>query len=355
MYRRRRPHREQIAFSFDCFLDLVTNLIGIIVRLILVAWVGARSYSATMKWVEETAAPEPPAPQVSDDPLHAELERARRELDEARSRLLAKLGQVDDSKKRAEEAKALLARLNDQRRSAEAEANKVDDKQAQRDGQARQATLSLDELRKRGQRVLQEIKTLEAQPPKTQLLRYHAPLSRAVHDDQVRFECQNGRVAFFDMQAMIQEIQGELDERLKELRTRWSVTYNTTPIGAFRLRYTLMRRDTGSLGAGLGPMGAPSPTGGFRMDYLFILEPLNPERGETLPAALAPNSEFRQLVDQLDPRITVVTFHVYPDSFGEFRRLRDYLYERGIEVAAHPQPLGVPIGFSPHGVVSRGQ
>src|SRR2546426_1102346 len=43
MIRRRRPVRE-IAFSFDSFLDVVANVVGIIIRLILVAWVGARSY-----------------------------------------------------------------------------------------------------------------------------------------------------------------------------------------------------------------------------------------------------------------------------------------------------------------------
>ena len=42
MIRRRRPVRE-IAFSFDSFLDVVTNVVGIILRLILVAWVGARA------------------------------------------------------------------------------------------------------------------------------------------------------------------------------------------------------------------------------------------------------------------------------------------------------------------------
>jgi hypothetical protein len=355
MYRRRRSNKEQIAFGFDCFLDLVTNLIGIIVRLILVAWVGARSYSATMKWVEEPAPQETPAPLVRDDPLNAELERMRKELDEARSQLLTKLGQVDDTKKQAEQAREQLALLSSRRRAIEADAAKAGEQHALHDGKVEQASLSLDELRKRGQRVLQEIKTLEAQPPKTKELRYHAPLSRTVHDDQLRFECQNGRVAFVDMQALIQEIQADLDQRVRELRSRWSVTYTTAPVGAFRLRYTLMRRDGSGLGAALGATGAPSPTGGFQMDYQFVLEPLQPLRGETLDAALSSGSEFRLLVDRLDPRLTVVTFHVYPDSFATFRRLRDYLYERGIEVAAHPQSPSLPIAFSPHGVVSRGQ
>ena len=38
MIRRRRKVRE-IEFSFDSFLDVVANVVGIILRLILVAWV----------------------------------------------------------------------------------------------------------------------------------------------------------------------------------------------------------------------------------------------------------------------------------------------------------------------------
>ena len=40
MLRRRRRSRE-IPFSFDSFLDVVANVVGIIIRLILVVWVGA--------------------------------------------------------------------------------------------------------------------------------------------------------------------------------------------------------------------------------------------------------------------------------------------------------------------------
>ena len=44
MRRRRRPDKE-IHFSFDSFLDVVANVVGIIIKLILVAWVGARTYT----------------------------------------------------------------------------------------------------------------------------------------------------------------------------------------------------------------------------------------------------------------------------------------------------------------------
>ena len=83
MFRRRRPERE-IAFSFDSFLDVVANVVGIILRLILVAWVGARSYKAvvpdfptasTSVQGELTPLPDP------TDPRLARIERLRRLLD----------------------------------------------------------------------------------------------------------------------------------------------------------------------------------------------------------------------------------------------------------------------------------
>src|SRR5215467_2069383 len=98
MYRRRRPQREKIFFSFDSFLDVVANVIGIIIRLILVAWVGARTYTAAMQFTTEDPASGPPTevaalppPKASDDPLYSKLDLAKEELQEARQELVAKL------------------------------------------------------------------------------------------------------------------------------------------------------------------------------------------------------------------------------------------------------------------------
>ena len=60
-------------------------------------------------------------------------------------------------------------------------------------------------------------------------------------------------------------------------------------------------------------------------------------------------------MDALDPKITAVTFWVYPDSFPLYRRLRDYLHDRDFVVAGRPLPEGMAIGSSRHGTASRGQ
>src|SRR5205823_2655074 len=101
MIRRRRRTRE-IPFSFDSFLDVVANVVGIIIRLILVVWVGARSYGGLQ---EVFTPPEPPAAAVAvaeeadppdqGDPLEGELTEERKQLAAAEAALREQLAQLD--------------------------------------------------------------------------------------------------------------------------------------------------------------------------------------------------------------------------------------------------------------------
>src|SRR5258707_1352627 len=83
-------------------------------------------------------------------------------------------------------------------------------------------------------------------------------------------------------------------------------------VGAFRMHYALERER----GPVAGPAGtAPVPEAQFNYSVSWMIEPLTEERGETETAALAPGSDFRKVVDALDPKVTAVTFWVYSDSF----------------------------------------
>ena len=44
------------------------------------------------------------------------------------------------------------------------------------------------DLRARGKSVLEKIKALEKLPPAKKTVRYHAPVSRPVHADEIMFE-----------------------------------------------------------------------------------------------------------------------------------------------------------------------
>jgi hypothetical protein len=352
MFRRRRPPKnDAIQFSFDSFLDLVTNVVGIIIRLILVTWVGARSYHASMQMLDvEPLAPDAPALTVSDDPLHARIEQSKNDLDDAKTRLLAYLKDFESTNTKAFDARAHLVSLSNRRDALEAELKALEVKNAQRGIQVQQASLSVENVRLRSRKLLDDLKKLEAEPTKRKQLKYHAPVSRVVQSEELFFECKAGRVTYIDLPAFMEEIKRSMDGVENELKSSWRVERKTGPSGAFQLRYTIERQRSV-----LDPGATPTP-GNFSYGLSeWSVEPIVSERGETLPQALAEKSEFRQLVDPIDANLTTVTFWVYPDSFELFRHLRDHLYERGHDVAGRPLPPGAPIAASRNGTASRGQ
>jgi hypothetical protein len=356
MIRRRRRGRE-IPFSFDSFLDIVANVVGIIIRLILVVWVGARSYSS----VKSNIAPAGESPaavaaeiRLPDDPLQAELEQHRRELALVQKQLLTQLRELQDMQATEARVTGELASLGSEKEKLERERLGLNANVDQCATTAQQAALSSEELRQRYRRLAAEIRTLEREPVAKRTLHYRTPVSQPLHSEELLFECKQGRVTFIDIAALLAEVRRGLEDKGKLLRAQWQVQEVTPPVGAFRLHY-VVERDRELLDA-LGSQAAPPSTGNYRYGLSeWQLEATAPYRGETLSAALAPGSEFRQIVDGIDPQQTAVTFWVYPDSFEVFRRLRDALYGRDIVVAGRPLPDGVPIASSRRGTVSRGQ
>lgn len=351
MFRRRRPLKsEAIHFSFDSFLDLVTNVVGIIIRLILVTWVGARSYHASMQWLDVEPTAPTPIPKVTDDPLHHRVALANRDLDEAKTRLLAQLKELDAVEQKSQLTEAQLTSLVSRRDQLESERNTLAGRGADRGGKVRLDSLTVDQVRQRSKKLLEEIKKIETSSANTKQLKYHAPVSQAVRGEELFFECRAGRVAFIDLPTFMQEYKVSLDEIGVELRTTWRVERTTTPVGPYRLRYVVERERT-PLDVG------PTPSSGSYRYGLsaWVVEPIAADRGETVTQALREKSEFRQLTDGLDSRLTIVTFWVYPDSFELFRQLRDHLYERGHDVAGRPLTPGAAIAASKNGTASRGQ
>lgn len=351
MFRRKRPLKnEAIHFSFDSFLDLVTNVVGIIIRLILVTWVGARSYHTTMQWLEVEPVAPAPAPRITDDPLHERIEQSKRDLDEAKTRLLAQMKDLETSEQEARHTQTQLAALVSRRGELEAKRKLLEREGALRGNQVQVASLSVEQVRQRSKKLLDEIKKVESAPSTKKQLKYHAPVSRAVRSEELFFECKAGRVTYIDLPSFLQDYKQSLEEISNELKTTWTVEHTTAPVGPYRLRY-VVERERSALDAGATPT-----SGSFRYGLsAWVVEPTTPERGEALEQALREKSEFRQLTDALDSNVTVVTFWVYPDSFELFRRLRDYLYERGHDVAGRPLPQGAPIAASRNGTASRGQ
>jgi hypothetical protein len=269
--------------------------------------------------------------------------------------LLAQIQTARQTQQQHNQAAGQLAALQEQLRQLQARRQELENKAQAEHRQVQPVVLALSDLRARGQRLTEEIETLKKLPPAKQTLRYRTPVSSPLQVEELLFECQNNRVALIDIGAMMQEVERRFRDKAEQLKYQWEVQDVTEQVGAFKLRYTV-ERSRGMLDG--------APTAGIkpaeRGNYSYGLSgweviPVQVDRGETLEQAVKPGSQFRRVLDAIDPAETAVTFCVYPDSFQLYRKMRDLLYERGVTVAARPLPLGQAISASRHGTVSRGQ
>jgi hypothetical protein len=359
MFRRRRRVRE-IPFSFDSFLDVVANVCGIIIRLILVVWVGARSYSHVQNYLEPVNEPSGEAVAQEDsssadikDPLEGELAHERRQLAEGEKVLLDFLRRIQQGQDSQEQLKRELTEVTARRKVLMGERTNHERRTAEEKNVVQAASLPLEELRQRCRKLGADIQKLEKNPPNRQALHYRTPVSRPLEAEELMFECRRGRVTFIDVAALLEEVKRGLHDKAETLRTTWEVQDRAGPVGPFQLHYKV-ERQRGTLESGLGnrPLGDSSFQYGVSS---WRVEPIEEVRGETLEVALGRASEFRQIADGLDPKYAAVTFWVYPDSFALYRKLRDYLYARDLVVAGRPLPEGVLISSSRQGSASRGQ
>jgi len=352
MYRRRWKKRE-IDFGFDSFLDLVANVIGVVIRFILVAWVGARSYNALMTADLTSPIPEMPALREDEHPLWQQSLALRNDITDMKARLLDHVAQLELERRQTESA--AIAATHVAFRTQDLQSQRVQINTAIR-SQSKTNELqaaSMDDLRTRSEALKRQIAELD-KLPRTKELRYRVPVSKPVLTEEIMFECQGGRIAFIDLDAFMRMLRRNIDEKVSiALRSNWQVMETTPPLGDFRMRYTIARRRgmLDSLGSGPPAEGASFSYGLARWE----IEPLAAQRGETLQEAVRPGSSFRTVVDGVLAANTVVTIWVYPDSFETFRQVRELLYERGIEVAGRPLPFGVPIAASQDGSASRAQ
>ena len=68
--------------------------------------------------------------------------------------------------------------------------------------------------------------------------------------------------------------------------------------------------------------------------------------GEGLAEAEKENSRFRQTIARLSPKEVIVNFNVYPDSFDEFRSLRQIVWDGQFDLGWHPKKSGDVIELS---------
>jgi hypothetical protein len=181
-----------------------------------------------------------------------------------------------------------------------------------------------------------------------QVISYPTPLSRTVHSGELHFQLRGGLIVAVPVEETAERLRRELRRNFERLTSQYELTDTLGPIGDFRVRYRLERLDAAASARG-GEMGTIIRVS----EFTFV--PVASNLGEPLDVALTPGSEFRAELTGHAPRETTVTLWTYPDSFAEYRALKEELYRLGYQVAGRPLPHGELIGGSPHGSRSAAQ
>ena len=193
-------------------------------------------------------------------------------------------------------------------------------------------------------------KSLEATPDKPiELEHLPTPLAKTVFGREEHFRLNGGRIAFVPLNALTDQLKREVRTKVDKLRNSPEITEIIGPYQGFHLQY-VMHRTAIAQETKAGPVVRQ-----VAELKRFTIIPMNENLGEPLDEALKEGSQFQQIVSTLQSQSTVVTVWTYPDSFGQFRRLKSWLYERGFTSAARPLPEGQPISGSPEGTRSSAQ
>ena len=322
----------------DSFLDIVANMVGILIILVMV--VGVRVKNAPLAAIPDRAsqlALELERDQATEQSLHGEVLEVAEEIRGVRQEALVQ------GRRRGALA-VLVSALEEKIRTRR---ERMDSR-----------TQELFDLRRSLSRSRLELERLDRQRVQVENARaepivvesYPTPLSRRVSGREAHFQLRGGRIALIPLESLIDRLKQSAQRQKYKLLNLPELTDTVGPLGGFRLRYTLERHDVSPETAML-----TGRSGSYARLRRWTLIPVSSQLGEPVDLALAEGSEFRQAVSKLRPGRTTITIWTYQDSFGSFRRIKRALYLLGFSVAARPLPLGTPIAGSPAGSKSAAE
>lgn len=386
---RRRPKGE-LQFGSDSFLDVVANIVGILIILIVIAGLRVSQMPvvtksslpdsaeelqipipAAMPEIEqppETIVPTPAPPQVValepviEQPEEPEPEPPRPlpplavppDLEELANRLQTEIAALRAAEMELDgqlrQTGKQQSSLREHHRTIQLQLIEKTKQQSAAQQQVAAVEADLELARETLQRLTKQVQEIQSIPVHVETLEHKiTPISRSVSGKEKHYRLEKNRVMEVPIDELVARFREQIDRRKDWLVKTRQHQGQIGPIRGFSMKY-LVRVDSMSDLDALR-MGH----GGFRIslaNWEVIPEP--DATGETAEAALKKGSEFYQSILGTSPD-TTLTFWVYPDSYPLFRKLQKFTHDHGYSVAGRPLPDGVPIAGSPNGSKSASQ
>lgn len=353
-----RDNSIEDEYGQDSFLDVVANVVGVLVILVMLVGIRASQALTSPAPTEEKQVAEvqeviaEPRPLVtvqerSEAELKAELEQASRELhfqDQGLRSTYARLVSFSRQSGLQEQHRQELAQLRaDMEQKIEERRNALSqESQLQYDVQNQifQAKLELDDLSDQQLTLIAspgEVEEIEIEP---------TPVAKRVEEDAIHLRLLGGAVCRVPFHELMDELEYEMESIRRELSNSGQVNRVVGPVDGFRLRFRTKKVSSNQ--AVTGPqVGRLSEKDRFIPYYYFLSE--SDDLGEHLDQGLLSDSQLRRTLREARRKTSVVVLWVYEDSFDDYRAMRKLLTELDFTIAVYNLPMGKSIAASPYG------
>ncbi|MFO0790201.1 MAG: hypothetical protein U0805_12180 [Pirellulales bacterium] len=318
----------------DSFLDVITNIVGILILLVLV--VGLRTSHSVRE-----------APDVQ----LATKARGEAEYKEAYTNavsterdvrsLVARVGNaLEETDFREQEREWLNTNLVAAEQEIDERRSRLSTDE-QRDFDVRQklatAQATLDDLTR------QQVALMSREPVVQELECQPTPLATTVTGKEVHVLLSEDHLAIVPFDEMLEQMKLDAQNNVWRMREKSAMERTIGPVNGFRLKYRFIREDISAPGSGGYVNGSVS-----RFSHCYLL-PVTTPAGEPAQEAMQPKSEFYQQLQRNRPEGTTITIWTYPGNFERLREIKRTLREMGYAIAVRPLPPGMPIGASSSG------
>ncbi len=325
---RRFRAEEDRSAGQDSFLDVVTNIVGILIILVMV--IGARVRQVVLEPAEPEVTPEIAALAEEVESLGQTLVSTEREIES----LQGQVRTLEAAAAGAADARLQLATAVAAAKVAIAERKSAADEAALAAAERGARRRSLEEQM---QRCSLEAKGLAHAAATTQeVLAYPTPIGRTVNGEEIHFRLAGGRVAYVPLDELFDLAKAHTRRNSDSISQLASRIVTVGPEQGFALDYVIEAK----VDAARGQVLVRSRE--------WVVRPADATVGEPVAEALGPHSRFRRVLSGVKPE-TTVTLWCYPDSFDAYRQVRAELHRLGVPTAGRPLPDGAPIGGSTEG------
>ncbi len=356
--RHARLHEEES--SEDSFLDVVANVVGVLIILIML--VGAQASRSVLvvqsaketTELQEAATVEIASPSAGSDSnaLRAELEQATqaaRVSERAVRKLALQVTKIGHEAKAYDSQRVELAMHRSlleedlERRKNQLDGKKQREFDVQR--QLMESQLDLDKL------TQEQLNLISAPATVTEVECVPTPLAKVVEGKSIHLRLSKGLVSVVPLEDLFAEIQHNVEGLRRRLQDNGTIVETFGPLDGYRLKLTVAKQSSPeSVG---GPLVGQTPR--TNLTQFAEVIPVSEEIGQNVEQALLPGGTLTRLLQAQRRQRPAVVVWLYTDSFDEFRPLKRALWEMGYSLATRPMRPGTHIGASPQGTRAAAQ